>query len=279
MNPVNSSAVEKLLISFWREAPAWKKLQMMTQLNEITRQLVLEGVRRRFPKASHEQLRSMMTEIMFGPKQAARVNGKAKKYLDQSATAPDLLEVTHQVTCVMDYLRVPYVINGSIATIIHGAVRNTINVSIVAPLVMDHVLPLIVSLEHDFHLDEGAIRKAIEERGRFDLLHLTTTCLVEVVVPENKPYVKKQISRRVACPVKPGSDKIIWVLSAEDVVLTQLDGLQTSNGTFYQSWKDILGVLKCQNSALDNAYLHIWAEEMGLSHLLELAFTKARANQ
>ena len=41
------------------------------------------------------------------------------------------------------------------------------------------------------------------------------------------------------------------------------------------SWLDVLEVLKVQHGALDYAYLRKWAEELGLSALLERAIQES----
>ncbi len=52
---------------------------------------------------------------------------------------PEILQVTLLVTDTLDQLQIPYVIGGSIASIVHGMVRTTMDADIVANLEAKHV--------------------------------------------------------------------------------------------------------------------------------------------
>ena len=66
---------EAVLFKLWREAPAWRKLEMMEGLNRTARQLALVGLRQRFPSASNEELRQRLAVITLGEELATRVYG------------------------------------------------------------------------------------------------------------------------------------------------------------------------------------------------------------
>ena len=75
MNWDTSPEAETVLFKLWREAPAWRKLEMMEGLNRAARQVALIGLRQRFPGASNEELRRRLASIMLGEELAARVYG------------------------------------------------------------------------------------------------------------------------------------------------------------------------------------------------------------
>jgi hypothetical protein len=55
--------IERLQIEKMRQAPAWRKLAMVGQLNDTVRALALSGLRRRNPLASSEALRKLSTTL------------------------------------------------------------------------------------------------------------------------------------------------------------------------------------------------------------------------
>jgi hypothetical protein len=67
--------IERLQIEKMRQEPAWRKLEMVCQLNDIVRALALSGLRRRHPQASSETLRRMLADLLLGEELAARVYG------------------------------------------------------------------------------------------------------------------------------------------------------------------------------------------------------------
>lgn len=75
MNWDTTPEAEAILFKLWREAPAWRKIEMMEGLNRAARQLALAGLRQRFPNASTEELRQHLAKIVLGEELAARVYG------------------------------------------------------------------------------------------------------------------------------------------------------------------------------------------------------------
>ena len=66
---------ERVQIELLRRAPAWRKLQMVDQLNQSARTLALGGLRRRSPRATPVELRRRLADLVLGAELAARVYG------------------------------------------------------------------------------------------------------------------------------------------------------------------------------------------------------------
>ena len=66
---------ERVQIELLRRAPAWRKLQMVDQLNQAARMLALSGLRQRYPHATPAELRRRLADLMLGTELAARVYG------------------------------------------------------------------------------------------------------------------------------------------------------------------------------------------------------------
>ena len=67
--------VEQVQIDLLRQAPAWRKLALVGQLNQTARTLAWSGLRQRHPEASPETLRRLFADLLLGPELAARVYG------------------------------------------------------------------------------------------------------------------------------------------------------------------------------------------------------------
>lgn len=76
--PDTSADVELLQIELLRRAPAWRKLEMVAQLNDMARTLALSGLRQRHPDATPEELRRRLADLLLGAELAARVYGPLK---------------------------------------------------------------------------------------------------------------------------------------------------------------------------------------------------------
>lgn len=183
----------------------------------------------------------------------------------------EALQVTLLVTNLLDELRIPYVIGGSMASIIHGMLRTTMDVDIVADIQPEQVSSFVSGLQGAFYADEQMIQQAIQRQSSFNLIHLSTMFKVDIFIPKRRPFDHQQLGRRVAEQIRPDSDEQIWVLSAEDIVLAKLDWFRLGGEVSERQWRDILGVLKTQQGALDIDYLKQWAQSLGVADLMERA--------
>lgn len=70
---------ERIQIELLRRAPAWRKIQMVAQLNETIKTLALSGLRQRHPDASEGKLRRLLADLILGETLAAQVYGPIPK--------------------------------------------------------------------------------------------------------------------------------------------------------------------------------------------------------
>lgn len=186
----------------------------------------------------------------------------------------EALQVTLLVTDVLERLEVPYVIGGSVASIFHGMIRTTMDADIVANLEARHVTSFVSAMQEQFYIDEQALLQAIERRSSVNLIHLETMFKVDIFIPKKRPFDQQQLIRRLPEKFQAHSDKTIWILSAEDIILAKLDWFRLGGEVSERQWRDILGVLKTQQDMLDIAYIQKWAEALQVQDLLERALAE-----
>lgn len=187
----------------------------------------------------------------------------------------DPIRVTIQVAEILEGLGVPYLVGGSIASSIFGEPRSTDDVDIVADLHLEHVHPLMSAMEGEFYIDEGAVRKAVQDQASFNVIHLETVQKVDIFVLRDYPLSQEEMRRRRQLIVTQDPERSLYLATAEDIVLQKLDWYRLGGGVSDRQWRDVLGVLKVQAERLDRAYLCHWADSLGLSDLLERALREA----
>jgi len=67
-----------LQVRLLREAPSWRKLEMLTQLNASARLLALSGLTQRHPQAGEGELRRRLADLLLGEALARKVYGELK---------------------------------------------------------------------------------------------------------------------------------------------------------------------------------------------------------
>lgn len=75
-----SAKAERVQIELLRRAPAWRKIQLVAQLNETVRTLALSGLRQRHPEASPQEVRRLLADLILGESLAEKIYGPIQKH-------------------------------------------------------------------------------------------------------------------------------------------------------------------------------------------------------
>lgn len=189
---------------------------------------------------------------------------------------PESISVLMSVVAVFERLHIPYLVGGSMASALYGVARSTLDADIVADIRQDQVSALVAALGEDFYADDQMIRGAIEHRGSFNLIHLTTMFKVDVFIRKDRPFDQMQFERRVEQIIATEPEQKAFITSAEDIILAKLEWYRLGNEISDRQWRDILGVLKVQAGWLDTDYLRQWADELGIGDLLQRALKESQ---
>jgi hypothetical protein len=73
--PDTRPEAEEVLIRLLREAPPWRKLEMVDQMNQAVRLLAMSGLRQRYPHENEQQLRRRLAGLLLGEELATRAYG------------------------------------------------------------------------------------------------------------------------------------------------------------------------------------------------------------
>ena len=177
--------------------------------------------------------------------------------------------VTLLVTGILERLGVRYAIGGSLASSLHGVFRASVDADLVADLGLKHVEPFAGALGDAFYHDEAAMRRAIEGRRSFNVIHLDTMFKVDVFIPKRRAFDEAQLERRAAHVIANDPERSAFVATAEDTILAKLDWYRAGGGVSEQQWRDVLGILQVQSATLDRDYLRSMAASLEVSDLLE----------
>jgi hypothetical protein len=66
-----------------RQAPPWRKLELVGQMNQTLRTLALSGVCQRHPQATSQELRRHLANLLLGSGLAAKVYGPGYADLEE----------------------------------------------------------------------------------------------------------------------------------------------------------------------------------------------------
>ena len=183
----------------------------------------------------------------------------------------DSIRATLLVTAVLETMNVPYAVGGSLASSLHGVMRSTMDVDILADLHYEQIQPFVNALSAVFYADDEMIHDSIEHHSSFNLIHYETAFKVDVFIPKKRTFDRMQLERRIASTITTNPDRTIYVTSPEDVILAKLEWYRMGNEVSEHQWRDVLGVIKMKLGELDQVYLRQWAKALNVSDLLERA--------
>ena len=183
---------------------------------------------------------------------------------------PRLLSVIRPVVSTFERLEIPYYLGGSVAAIIYGLPRSTLDADLSASLVATHVPQLVAAWEDDFYVSGPMIREAIQRHSCFNLIHLKSAFKFNIFCSHAQAFQQSVLARRRRDSLVSGEDELtLDVASPEDLILHKLVWFRKGNETSERQWLDILTVLKLQAEAIDAAYIAECAATLNVLDLWE----------
>ena len=82
------------------------------------------------------------------------------------------------------------------------------------------------------------------------------------------------MERRQQYQVSDSPRNLLYIASAEDIILNKLQWFQMGGGVSERQWNDVLGVIQVQQQKLDHSYLERAAQQRGIVELLQKVFNE-----
>lgn len=188
----------------------------------------------------------------------------------------DVVAAISPIVDVFERLGVPYSVVGSVASSAHGIARATLDADLVADLRAPHVQPLVDALEETYYIDADVAHDAIRRRAMFNVVHLATMLKVDIYILTPREFDQCSFQRRVTTVLDDADDgRLFAVDTPEDTVLHKLEWYRDGGEVSERQWGDLLGILRVQSESLDLDYMRRWAEQLGVTELLERALSEA----
>jgi len=191
------------------------------------------------------------------------------------AVQGEATRITLLVTQTLEQIGISYAVGGSLASSLHGVMRSTLDVDIVADMRLEHIPLLVAALSKEFYADDEMMRDAIEHHSSFNLIHYETAFKVDIFIRKLRDFDTMQLERRRTSVIATDPEQSVYVTSPEDTILAKLEWYRMGGEVSDRQWRDVLGVLKTRANELDLVYLRKWAGELNVSDLLERALRES----
>lgn len=188
---------------------------------------------------------------------------------------PEPVAVTLRVTSVLESLGVSYAISGSLASALYGVARATQDVDIIADLQPAHVRSMVDRLIGEFYIDDEIAAREVVHRGSFNLIHRESMFKVDIFVARNHPLDKAVLARARRQVLHTEPEVSASLISPEDAIVAKLLWYRQGREVSDRQWRDIVGMLRVLGNSMDRTYLKQFAQQMGVSDLLQKAEAEA----
>jgi hypothetical protein len=173
------------------------------------------------------------------------------------------LRVLQDVVSRLDRAGFSYMVTGSLAMNHYAQPRMTRDMDLVVELSVGDAQRVEELFAGDYYLSRDAIRRAIEERRMFNLIHFEEALKVDLIVRKDTPYRRGEFERRRTVEVEGIS---LRIATPEDLLLSKLVWYSDSRSN--QQLQDVKNIIDSVDR-LDVGYLRQWAVDLGVAHLLE----------
>jgi hypothetical protein len=259
--PDTSIEADRFLFQRLRQQSVSQRIAYVAQHTRSLNTLCLSGIKRRHPQASWAQIREQFALAKLRTLPA----GLTLLGEDETMWVQDSITLAQELDRIFAEHQILYYVTGGVAASTHGEPRSTLDLDLVVQISSRDVAELAAILtQQGFYCPASAIEEVQQGlRNSFQATHQVSIASVDIYLSDGSDFAASQMSRRLWI------DAGFYVSSAEDTVLQKLRWRQTSQSE--KQWRDVLGILKLQQTDLDDAYLDTWAVRLGLGADIEAA--------
>lgn len=184
-------------------------------------------------------------------------------------------ELLEFVVKVLERLRLPYFLTGSIASSYFGEPRFTNDIDVVVALPAGRVAEFCREFPtSDFYVSEDAARDAVRTSSQFNILHPESGFKVDVMIPGDNAFNQSRFSR--ASRHFPEDRYEAMFASMEDVILKKMEYYR--EGGSEKHLRDITGIVKLNPDKVDYQYIADWSTRMDLQDIWQAVLLRLKSS-
>lgn len=170
-----------------------------------------------------------------------------------------LIETLQEVTGVLDSLRVPYAVTGSVASSVHGEPYSSLDVDLVLQASPRQATDLAKRLTPRFSAPQDMLSEAARDRAFTNVIDNRTGLKVDLSFVSESGFFGTVMKRRVKSKIGTESPEFDFV-TPEDIILMKLVGRKDTQSQ--KQWDNALSVAQVRGARMDWKYLFIQARDL-----------------
>lgn len=168
---------------------------------------------------------------------------------------------------ILEKLQIPYMISGSVGSMIYGEPRMTNDMDIIVELETGKVRDLLANLskDHYYYPSIEFIQEAIRKKKQFNIIHEEIGSKVDFIIRKDTEFAKKEFSRKNRVPFTENFSA--FTASPEDIIISKM--LYFRMNPSERHITDIVSILIISGDKMDFDYLNQWIEKSNIQDIWE----------
>jgi hypothetical protein len=168
-----------------------------------------------------------------------------------------ILQVLKDFTEILEKIRIPYMLTGSVAFNLYAIPRSTRDIDMVAAIETGNVPPLIEAIRDRFYFKEESILEEIKRKGLFNIIDTESSFKIDIIIRNDEPYEIEKFNRSRKMEVDGFS---VWIITLEDLIISKFQWIRQIDSDLQKN--DIRLLL--ENPCIDMDYISKWVETLRL---------------
>jgi len=164
---------------------------------------------------------------------------------------------------VLEKIKIPYMLVGSIASIAYSKPRLTLDMDIITDISQDQAKEFVGRFGEDYYVDLYSIIQAIRSRGHFNIIHIPSASKVDFYLLKTDSFNQEEFVRQQRLSFDDKREASF--ASPEDVILGKLDFYM--EGKSEKHLEDIQKIIEVCGDSLDISYIEHWAKKKGILNI------------
>ena len=164
----------------------------------------------------------------------------------------------HKIVDVLEELKIPYMLSGSVAMGVYILPRATRDFDFVVHLEPRHVDSFVYNFQEGYYCNIDAIKDAVKYQSLFNIIDHSSGYKADFVILKNQEFRQIEFERKVKMEY---FDKFVYLVSVEDLLLSKIIWIQDLQSSIQM--EDIKNL--CQVESIDWLYVNEWIHKLNLN--------------
>jgi len=166
-----------------------------------------------------------------------------------------------EVLKILEKLHIPYMISGSVGSMLYGEPRMTNDIDIVVEMQEEKIEDFLNQFDEEQYYFPSLdfVKESVKRKSQFNIIHLESGSKVDIIIKKSTEFAEIEFSRKRQVAFTENFNA--FTASPEDIIIFKMAFYHLSGSE--KHIKDISSMLIISGDEIDQEYLEKWISKMG----------------